>query len=47
MLFSPCSQEEGLTIEGVGWMEVAPDVGGMKDNLLLTADAIKNKILGQ
>ncbi|GAA5897649.1 hypothetical protein JCM6882_000060 [Rhodosporidiobolus microsporus] len=40
-------KEEGLTVEGVGWMEVAPDLASTKDNLVLTAEAIKNKVTGQ
>ncbi|BGP16851.1 hypothetical protein JCM10213_003329 [Rhodosporidiobolus nylandii] len=39
--------EEGLVIEGVGWMRVAADAASTKDNLELTAEAIKNKIMGQ
>ncbi|GAA5826380.1 hypothetical protein JCM11251_002341 [Rhodosporidiobolus azoricus] len=40
-------KEEGLTVEGVGWMEVAPDAASTKDNLVLTAEALKNKLTGQ
>ncbi|GAA5851512.1 hypothetical protein JCM8547_001119 [Rhodosporidiobolus lusitaniae] len=39
--------EEGLTLEGVGWMEVASTAASTKDNLVLSAKAIKNKITGQ
>ncbi|BGP48783.1 hypothetical protein JCM10450v2_004659 [Rhodotorula kratochvilovae] len=40
-------QEEGLKLEGAGWMEVDADLAATKDNILLTAEAIKNKLTGQ
>ncbi|GAA6044425.1 hypothetical protein JCM8097_006452 [Rhodosporidiobolus ruineniae] len=40
-------QEEGLTLEGVGWMEVAADLASTKDNLALTGEAIKNAVVGK
>ncbi|GAA6049692.1 hypothetical protein JCM3770_004412 [Rhodotorula araucariae] len=40
-------QEEGLTLEGAGWMEVDADLAATKDNILLTAEAVKNKLTGQ
>ncbi|GAA6008656.1 YbhB/YbcL family Raf kinase inhibitor-like protein [Rhodotorula paludigena] len=40
-------QEEGLTVEAVGWMEVDADLAATMDNIALTAEAIKNKVLGK
>ncbi|GAA6017958.1 hypothetical protein JCM10207_002719 [Rhodosporidiobolus poonsookiae] len=40
-------KEEGLTVEGIGWMEVAADLAATKDNLTLTAEALKNQLFGK
>ncbi|KPV77836.1 uncharacterized protein RHOBADRAFT_66053 [Rhodotorula graminis WP1] len=40
-------QDEGLTLEAAGWIEVDADAAAMKDNLALSAEAIKNKLTGQ
>lgn len=40
-------QEEGLTVEAVGFMRVDADLAASKDNILLTAEAIKNAVVGK
>ena len=40
-------QDETLTLEAAGWMEVDADAAAMKDNIALSAEAIKNKLTGQ
>lgn len=40
-------KEEGLTIEGVGWMEVQADGKAIVDNAKLTAESIVNKVMGK
>ncbi|TNY21888.1 phosphatidylethanolamine-binding protein [Rhodotorula diobovata] len=40
-------QEEGLTLEAAGWMEVDADAAAMKDNLMLSGEAIINKLTGK
>lgn len=43
----PDEQEEGLTVEAVGFMRVEADLAASKDNIALTAEAIKNAIIGK
>ncbi|GAA5937857.1 hypothetical protein JCM1841_004383 [Sporobolomyces salmonicolor] len=40
-------KEEGLKIEGVGWMRVSPDLGAIVDNVRLTTESLVNKVKGK